>query len=57
MPSASGVALEDFTAELRGHLFFISLTDSKWPLTLCRGCIVKETLGDETKTTHCNNAF
>ena len=29
MPSAaSGVALEDFTAKLRGHLFFISQTDS-----------------------------
>ena len=50
MPSASGVALEGFTAKLRGHLLFISLTDSKWPLTHCRGWSAKQTQGNETET-------
>ena len=58
MPSvASGVALEGFTAELRGHLYFISLTDSEWPLTHCRGCSAKQAQVDDTKTTNRTNAF
>ena len=49
--SASGVALEDFTAELRGHLFFISQTDSpmatyRLPVLFCNTNPRRQ--GDET---------